>query len=342
MIIFALGLLASAEAVPPNDGRLERLAEVINRPHGRTTVDIRNAVLVGNSLTMDVVSTDPLAATAEKTASDVRRMVCSRAEFTSLLASPGVEFQFNVFAPDLSTPLKVPVRAEDCLAKAQSPGVQRSSGMPPAAAIARSATTPMDFKGVPLGISYDDFRRLPHPDGYQSKVVCTGDKEIRYGIATEPIGVGIYDTIQIAIGIKKCLWLGTEGYGAGRPAGLNLAGSGYGANDYSFVFVADPKDGVVRLFRFQGITNSLAADEVVDALTAKFGKPIKSIGEVQNGLGNHFQQANHRWSKSGGSLLVQSPSLATNKMTIIMSDDRLEEYVKQQEALKKAATPNGI
>ncbi|MCL6252319.1 hypothetical protein M3P36_14860 [Altererythrobacter sp. KTW20L] len=191
-------------------------------------------------------------------------------------------------------------------------------------------------------ISYDEFRRLPHPDGAASQIVCTGEQITYLGVATTPLEVSLFSSVHTALGVRKCVWISTDSYAIARSAPLRLAGSGYATIEYSFSFVPDPRDGVLRLYQFQGVTNRRAEDAITQALTLKFGTPELRTGVVQNGIGNRFDQVTAVWSDTTGSLLVQSPSQSVDRMTILMTDAHLSSYVADQEAAAQAAIPNGI
>ena len=88
----------------------------------------------------------------------------------------------------------------------------------PARAPAKAQTKPpsapaklYDFKGVPLEISLDDFRRMPHPDGTEnSRVLCSGEKvAITSTYSSEPTDVMLFDDVEKSLGVKRCIWVST-------------------------------------------------------------------------------------------------------------------------------------
>lgn len=226
--------------------------------------------------------------------------------------------------------------------------VQPAPGAGAAQARGSQHSSTFDFKGVPLGISLDEFRRLPHPDGKPAKVVCTGEKTGVGALAQlEPTEVMVVEEDEHAAGVRKCVWISLDrsapyGFGFGDPAPLGLAGSGYATIRYSFSFVPDPADGVPRLYSFTGTTNTLAMDNIVEAITAKFGMPRVLQGSVQNGFGAKFSQTTDVWATQSGSLTVQSPAGEVGKMGIVMLDKRLADVVDRAGAARRATIPNGI
>jgi hypothetical protein len=230
-----------------------------------------------------------------------------------------------------------------------------ASGATPAPAPAPQPAAPLlyDFKGVPLEISLEDFRRLPHPDPDiadrdAARVVCTGERVATTpGFpAQEPSNVMLFDPVEEALGVKKCVWIDTSANPpnpmGGSVEALGFASSGYGTYDYSFKFMPDPKDGVMRFYEFEGSSNRNATDDVIKALTAKFGDPTITISKVQNQLGASFDQVTAVWANPAASITVQDRWTKVDDMVIIVDDSRLEEIYTKAKAAKNASTPNGI
>ena len=205
-----------------------------------------------------------------------------------------------------------------------------------------------DFKGVPLEISYDEFRQLPHPDGTEGAiVVCTGEKVAMGRYPSEPLEVRVYGETENNLGVKKCVWVSGVAdeqmlRSAGQVLPLKLAGSGYVAYDYSFSFLPDPTDGVLRLYQFQAETNHNAAQDVMLALTQKWGKPVTTKEQVQNRMGASFDRIVATWSKPGASIFVQDRWLKIDKMMMLMSSQRFVDIIAEAEEKRKASIPNPI
>lgn len=197
-----------------------------------------------------------------------------------------------------------------------------------------------DFKGVPLEISLDDFRKRPHPDGTPARVVCTGDK------TTKPhmmFPVEIHDDTEKLLGITKCMWVGTEqGIYKDAPRILALPADGYGVSPYTFSFVRDPVDGVTKLFSFSGRSRAIAMLPVLDALSKKFGDASVVKGTVQNGIGNKFDQTTATWDNGAGTLIVQDRNGEIDDMIITMDSIRLKRHVDDAKNVAAKAKPNPI
>lgn len=213
---------------------------------------------------------------------------------------------------------------------------------------------PFDFKGVKLGISIDEFRKLPHPDAddkdahYAAKgsaAICTGEKvSISANYTIEPTEVMLYDRAEQAAGVVKCVWVNksNDRMAKGKTAALSLADSGYAVYDYSFSFIPDPKDGVLRFYRFVGETNRNAFSAVISALSRKFGRPIMTQDEVQNGFGNKFARTQASWKNDNSGILVVDRFQKLNDMVIMVSDKRLSEVYNKAALAQEPSKKNPI
>lgn len=205
-----------------------------------------------------------------------------------------------------------------------------------------------DFKGVPLEISLDEFRTRAHPDGNaNARAICTGEKIKRFSSMTEPFQVSIYDDVEKSLGVVKCVWVASSENKAaytyaGDVVSLTLAGSGYGSNDYSFSFIRDPKDGVMRLYEIEAVSNRNAFDDVVQGLTGKWGAPKLVNDTVQNKMGATFPQVTAIWSNPAATITTVDRWSKVDEMIILVVDTRLNELVSAAKAAKKASIPNSI
>jgi hypothetical protein len=333
MIAGLMGMLAMASATPQAiNPDLQRIATVLNKQPSSQSVTFRNATVEGNMLSAEMVSSVEIDMTTSEIIAYVRKGFCSNSSAFKLQPGSPVEYRLSLTAPHLTYPLKVSVRAIDC---DQSHSELSTGHLPappkPMLGVAGSA---FDFKGVPLGITYDAFRRLPHPDGDRAQVSCTGDKVSSW------MDLTVIDDVEKRLGVRHCIWTLIDGDGV--EADLGLAGTSMSTASYHFAFVPDPKDGVLRLFKLIATSVRPAVPVVVEALTAKYGRAKVTKGTAQTRLGNSIEQETVEWSKPSGSIKVVSPAMVTYDMAIIMSDARLAKYVEDQKAATRAAVPNGI
>ena len=95
---------------------------------------------------------------------------------------------------------------------AQAAPAKKAARKSPSVAAAPKSVIPViyDFKGIPLEMPLEEFRLRPHPDGaIDAKVVCTGEKAKTIMGVSEPFAVAIYNDVEIALGVTKCVWLTT-------------------------------------------------------------------------------------------------------------------------------------
>jgi hypothetical protein len=156
----------------------------------------------------------------------------------------------------------------------------------------------------------------------------------------------LVDPVEEALGVKKCVWIDTSANPpnpmGGSVEALGFAGSGYGTYDYSFKFMPDPRDGVMRFYEFEGTSNRNAAGEVIQALTSKYGTPSIDRSTVQNNAGANFDRIIAIWANPVSSISVNDRFEEVDKMGIIVDDARLKDIYLKAKAAKQAATPNGI
>lgn len=213
------------------------------------------------------------------------------------------------------------------------------------AALPETATSKAlyDFKGIQLQTPLEDFRSMPHPDGTSARVVCTGEK-VGKRFPTEPANVMVFNEIEKELGVKKCIWIGIsdESFFNDTQSALSLANSGYAAYDYSFYFIPDPNDNILRLFKFRGTSNASATNDVIDAISNKYGLPKITKDTVQNKIGNEFIQTTAVWNNTVSELIVQDRYTQIDKMGITMTDNRLNDVLRKKIEDEEAAKPNPI
>lgn len=208
-----------------------------------------------------------------------------------------------------------------------------------------------DFKGVFLGTSIDDFKKLPHPDLVnentsasvkKSEVVCSGEKGPAIGDPREPYQVSIYDPDEKSAGIKKCIWVSNSSGYTGDIAPISIAGSGYGFYDYTFSFMPSTEEDDLVLYKFEGQTNNNAFDDTIDALTNKYGPPKKHKDTVRNGMGNEFTQITAIWDAGESVITVTNIWGSIDKMGLVMYDLKMQKQFQEIIEKRKSEIKNPI
>lgn len=202
-----------------------------------------------------------------------------------------------------------------------------------ARAIAGSPSDPYDFKGIPLGISLQEFRQGGNPDGKQNSVlVCSREKK-----NGRPNPIVSIDPVWESAGIQRCAFIERD---IGLISGLTL-GKRSGSFDHAFDFVRDPVDGNARLFNILITAHVEAYEDIKESLEQKLG-PMSSIstGTVTNGFGATMPQVTCSWTKSDSSVAVQSPAAQANRLMVVYVHTRLFGAAQKEISSAKRSMPN--
>lgn len=190
---------------------------------------------------------------------------------------------------------------------------------------------PFDFKGVRLGISVDEFRALPAPDGVGRAgerviVDCTGD---------EPESSA-----------ASCRWAvepppPRDAYSAYQQRALAQYGPqtaqiviGIDPGTASFSFTRDT-DGTLRLSEILVGASSDMAPVVVAGLVERFGRAQQQTrGSVVTGLGMTVPQDQMTWRNRVSSIYLQTPAGSLDLMMVVYEHTRLRELARSRETTR--------
>lgn len=218
-----------------------------------------------------------------------------------------------------------------------------------------STSKQFDFKGVALGTSLDDFRKMHHPDvgnpDYKSKsstVICTGDKvpthknsSLRAEDASSPLLVPFdpamlrVDETEKKLGVKKCVWVNNSALDELLLPSSNLGViSLYGTITYSFSFIPTPKDHTLRFYKFNGSYSTVAYGIALEALTKKFGEPTAATTPTPGSKDEAI------WSNKTQTIKIEL--LFNEIMQITLIDNDLMNIYEKAEFARKAAREAAI
>ena len=166
---------------------------------------------------------------------------------------------------------------------------------------------PFDFKGVPLGISLQEFRNIPPaikvdlPTTFFRKLpssfVCKCDEE---KIGREPA--------------LDCFWSNSN-YGS---SSIDLTVADAPTLSHKFRFVYDGRN--YRLAAINVVLESQYWTVLHSPMIAKYGKPSKEdLEELQNGFGTKFTNIVSVWSNATSKIEVQRFGLGLQFTTIDFS-----------------------
>lgn len=164
---------------------------------------------------------------------------------------------------------------------------------------------PFSFRGIKLGITIDEFRRIPHPE-------MPNDKKAHVRCSTD-IKKNEYDLFHLDSDLKKA-GVHQCGFFSSRSSSyhdrISVANIQYVAEP-SFHFFAKNNEPH-RLFRIIIPVAVPYTNQLLDALRERYGEPQTSTDrEVQNAFGASFQSRFRMWQNSVSeiSVLERAPKL---------------------------------
>ncbi|SAK60883.1 hypothetical protein AWB77_02085 [Caballeronia fortuita] len=166
-----------------------------------------------------------------------------------------------------------------------------------------AAQKPFDFRGLPLGIALDAFRRdepaRATPPG--SVAVCDTD------IEAASLGMVLRDAHSLSI---ACKW--AHRTQTGWSASLAVV-DGVPARDHVLRFMAMPGDASPRLYRMSFVIDAHVADDFANGLSSRFGQ-----GRVERANGYRTQT----WENATSSITLEANGAAASARVIY----RLKAY----------------
>lgn len=197
------------------------------------------------------------------------------------------------------------------------------------ATLALSASA-IDFKGIPLGMSLEDFRAIQHPDGVQNtKVMCSNDEDLN-SYQAYPFKGG---EALSAAGVVRCV------FGGGRDPDttslgiipLSVGESEFTARTYEFRFASAIKDGDPHLYEIELQTGSGARRYLIDALLGRWGTTSShTIGNSTTVKKTTVHREYYQWSDGQFSVSVDIPWSKADEMIVIYRDSVIATIVGQR------------
>ena len=188
----------------------------------------------------------------------------------------------------------------------------------------------LDFKGIPLGISLEDFRILQHPDGTENTmVICSNDEDMNSYQAFPFKGGESYS----AAGVVRCV------FGGGRTPDttslgiipLSIGDSEFTAKAYEFRFASAVEDGDRQLYEIVLRTGSPARRYLIDALRGRWGTTSShDIGNVATVKRTTVHREFYEWTDGQFTVSVDIPWSKADDMIIIYRDGVLAKIVARR------------
>lgn len=178
---------------------------------------------------------------------------------------------------------------------------------------------PFSLRGIELGITIDEFRRIPHPDrpddGY--RVFCTLDKENNR--KNSLIGLYLMEG-QIRLGHQRCNYFvrpkGWEMYMFGQVSIANITR----VTMPSFEFYRGSPSEPYRLHRIALAIGADDMEQLVRALRERYGPPQADLVEaVQNRLGAKFDVRSLTWMRPNSTISVVQHQPKIGQVAVIFT-----------------------
>jgi hypothetical protein len=166
-----------------------------------------------------------------------------------------------------------------------------------------SAQNLYDVRGLRLGASLSDIRKLPYPDGARwpdAKLICTGDPE---STAIAP-DFSTADDDLLKAGVVSCSYYRP----AGRkfsPWGLDVAGTARMHVLLFFTPAGFPEEQRLRLYLISLEARTEHFDAVAAALKQTYGEPQQSRPLVYESEGKRYDNIRLGWQAAGGIVVME-------------------------------------
>lgn len=187
------------------------------------------------------------------------------------------------------------------------------------------AADPFDFRGIPLGTTIEDLRRVRFPEAPGARIICAHDP-IALDVRPNP-DFGVTDQ-EAKAGVRVCAAF-SFGKVLGNassvlPAEWFVSPLRIGDMDVRpmFWFVTRPEDaadpeGKSRLYKISMRSNAALFDDMVAAFTRRYGKPASSErGAFTGGRGNRLDNATVTWSRNGTTIRLVRRHHVAQRMLI--------------------------
>jgi hypothetical protein len=200
-----------------------------------------------------------------------------------------------------------------------------------------ASAEPFSFRGVPLGTTLADFRKIPFPDAKypNTRVLCSGDKELLKLLDVErpPLSSDL-----TRIGVTACNFYSPSNGRLFRNAPDFANVGGYETTFY-FSPASFQEPLRLRLYLISVTPASRHHQTIVDALTSKYGKPTdSSIAKIKNRMGAEFDDETTVWTADGSTILVRKYNGDINQSLITYSLDAIIDATNS--AIKSIAIEN--
>jgi len=181
--------------------------------------------------------------------------------------------------------------------------------------------TRAQYKNAVLGMTLAEWKALPFPDTIKpnefTAPICTDNP--KWARLNGPLPVS---TVEQALGVVECgYYTDTKMKGDFLTPGLTFTGpSIISLGAEHTMFSVDYAFFQGRLFRIRGSSQLRGIDDMVDGLSARYGKPVTNKTVTQNGIGNTFPKVEYTWIVGSDAISASAPSARMDQSAVLFLD----------------------
>lgn len=183
-----------------------------------------------------------------------------------------------------------------------------------------------DLRGVKLGMSLADFRKVEYPDTNRfknAKSVCTGDSEATRARGGYKLQQYSYEK---KLEIIKCSWFSPDAVGTNYSSIVYEIGGIPSGVLYKFVPLAPDKEP--QLFEIEATIDNDHFDFLIKAYVEKYGRPATNKTEtIQNKAGAFFENRTLSWKNMQSEIEIEQRYEKVTLMRVLYTHNQLTSFV---------------
>lgn len=190
----------------------------------------------------------------------------------------------------------------------------------------------VQYKSAVLGMTLDEWKALPFPGAPRP------DQTVFSMCTDNPRWMKLDDALPVSrieqsLGVVECGYYTKDKF----PAFTMRAVIPIGATTHT-VFDVDYAFYQGRLFRIVGSSQLAGISDMVEGLTARYGKPQTMESSTQNRLGATFPKTDYLWTIGRDTILATAPSGRIDRSGVVYLDTLVNDQLKAaKERLDPAA-----
>lgn len=185
------------------------------------------------------------------------------------------------------------------------------------------------YKNATLGMSLTEWKALSFPGVIRprEKTVALCNDIPKWRLMDQALPT---TTTEQQLGVVECGYYTGDDIGISRFLAFLPLGAEHTMFDVDYAFYHG------RLFRIRGSSQLGGIGDMLDGLTAKYGKPRQSESTVQNGAGASFPKTDYAWDVGQDFVLASAPSGRVDRSAVVFLDTAAD---KELSAAKERIDP---